>query len=935
MTIKPLFSLPLFLFALLPAASAEGWIHENSDLDADPSVVWGELENGLRYAVLPHDEPPERVSLRLLIQAGSLMEEDDQQGLAHFLEHMAFNGTKRFPGTEMVEYFQRLGMGFGADTNAHTSFDETVYKLELPENSTELLDEGLSLFRDYCDGMLLEAGEIDKERGVILSESRARDSVGWRTFKEEFKFLLPESLISRRMPIGVDEIIETMPRERFVDYYKKWYTLDRAVIIAVGDIDEARLRPALEKHFGNLKAPAEKLPDPDLGKIIEPGLTAKLHSEPEAPATTVSIQFVKPFTDGPDSKARRRYKAELGLAGAMIKRRLDILSKQEDAPFTEGSFYDWSWFEFVQFAGIELTTTPENYEAALRTAEQELRRALEHGFTQAELEEAYAKRQNALREAADSASTRKARSIAGHLVSSINDKRVFTSPAQDLALFEEEAFTVQGCHESLRRLCDAGSTYLFASGNLELENAAGKLVDIYRASRAAEVAPPVETQSEAFAYESIGERGDTVARKDLKDLEISQARLSNGVRVNLKHTDFQEKRVYVKMRFGGGLLDAADVAEGLPLLAGAIFTAGGLEAHSADELERIFAGKSVDVSFAVEEDAFALTGSTTSRDIPHLLRLMTAYLHAPGYRDEALRQAHKQFEELYKQLRHTPEGVIRNEVTRLRTGGDKRFGYPPEDVLGALTAEDVRNWLREPLRSGYLEVSIVGDMDADNTLSLCEKTVGALPGRSIDKPDFAEARMIAFPDSAQHRLSVNTEIQKAYLLGYWPTEDIWDIGRTRRLGMLASVFDDRLRKKIREEIGESYSPYATNRPSNAFTGYGYTVAVVNIQPAQAERIRGIVQELAATLSGGGITEDELERARAPLLNKLEELVRNNRYWLETVLSDSQEHPQRLDFARTIIEDNKAITVEELNGLARQYYTPDKMWSVVIVPEKHE
>ena len=175
---------------------------ENSDIAADKNVTWGVLENGMRYAILPNVEPPNRVSLRLFVDAGSLMEEDNQQGLAHFLEHMAFNGTTNFPPGEMVEYFQRLGMGFGNHTNAHTSFNETVYKLELPNVEDPILDEAFKLLRDYSDGMQMLTEEIEAERGIIMSEKRTRDSVGWRTFVEQIGFALPEHKVGSRLPIG-------------------------------------------------------------------------------------------------------------------------------------------------------------------------------------------------------------------------------------------------------------------------------------------------------------------------------------------------------------------------------------------------------------------------------------------------------------------------------------------------------------------------------------------------------------------------------------------------------------------------------------------------------------------------------------------------------------------------------------------------------------
>ena len=237
------------------------WPHTESDLKPDSRIVWGVLDNGLRYAIMPHDEPPDRVSLRLLVQAGSLMEADDQRGLAHFIEHMAFNGTKHFEAEEMVKYFQRLGMDFGADTNAHTSYNETVYKIELPSSDGDLLNDGLKLLRDYADGMLMAQEELDKERGVILAEKRARDSVEFRTFKAAMSFLMPESLLPRRHPIGIEAVIENAPREAFLRYYRDWYRPDRMVLVAVGAVEPQSLAPLLERHFASM-ARAETVPTP-------------------------------------------------------------------------------------------------------------------------------------------------------------------------------------------------------------------------------------------------------------------------------------------------------------------------------------------------------------------------------------------------------------------------------------------------------------------------------------------------------------------------------------------------------------------------------------------------------------------------------------------------------------------------------------------------
>ena len=249
------------LLAFLATASAQAltpsWPQDTSDLKADPTTQFGTLENGVRYVILKNQEPPGRASLRLYMDVGSLMEEDDQQGMAHFLEHMAFNGSRNFPAGQMVEYFQRLGMAFGADTNAHTSFEETVYKLELPKVEEPLLVDAMKLFRDYLDGMNLNAEEIDKERGIILSEKLSRDSIDYRTMVEGYKFALPKSILPNRLPIGIEDTIKKMPRQRFVDFYSRWYTPKRACLVAVGDFpDTALVAKLIETHFGNAKPAA-------------------------------------------------------------------------------------------------------------------------------------------------------------------------------------------------------------------------------------------------------------------------------------------------------------------------------------------------------------------------------------------------------------------------------------------------------------------------------------------------------------------------------------------------------------------------------------------------------------------------------------------------------------------------------------------------------
>ena len=428
-------SFPLFSGDSVGLSSSKTvWAHNDSDLRPDDAITWGQLDNGFRYAILPNVEPPGRVSMRLLVQAGSLNESEDQLGFAHFLEHMAFNGTKEFPVGKMVQYFQRLGMDFGIHNNAHTSMNETVYKLELPRPEDALLRDGLRLMRDYADGILLEDEEVVKERGVILSEKRSRDSVSYRTMIEQYRFLFPEARFPHRLPIGDEAVIANTTSKGLAEFYQRWYRPDRMALIIVGQVNPQELSPLIEEYFASLSLPKQTAQDPDWGKIPNLGLVAKLHSEPEATQTRVALMTVQPIAFGQDNKKSRIQKLYRGLAQGILTRRLMVLAKEENSPFMQGSSYNFDWLDFARIGQIELTCKPDDWEAAVAIAEQELRRTVDHGFTHSEVKEMAAELINGFENAAKTAETRKSRDLANELTRNVSGLDVATHPGNDFDL---------------------------------------------------------------------------------------------------------------------------------------------------------------------------------------------------------------------------------------------------------------------------------------------------------------------------------------------------------------------------------------------------------------------------------------------------------------------------------------------------------------------
>lgn len=912
----------------------EPWPFEVSDLEPDPRVTWGQLENGARYFIMPNQEPRERVSLRLYVRAGSLQEQEDQRGLAHFIEHMGFNGTENFgPGT-LVEYFQRLGMSFGADTNAYTSFERTVYMIEVPDTRSSSIDEGLLVLRDYAGRMLLEEDQIEAERRVVLSEMRTRDSVGYRTALAEYNFLLPEALIPERFPIGTAEVLGSATREDFLDFYDTWYRPERTVIGVVGEVEPDEAAELIKNNFGDFEPRAPAREEPDLGNVVEEGRHAHLHTEVEAPSVRVSIQAVMPYERQPDTAEVRIARLHRSAAMQIISQRLDTLARQEDAPFSRGSAYAYEAFNFLTNSSMELVCEPEQWDGALRVAEQELRRALEHGFQPAELREVQAELLNAFEEAVRRASTRQSARLAEAIISSISDGSVFTMPETELELMRPavEAMSLEDVQDALRETWSPEGRFIFVTGNLELEDAEETILAVYEASLAEPVEPMEEITEAEFAYTDFGTAGEVAEQRHVEDLDVHQVVFDNQVRLNVKTTDFQANTIHMLVRVGHGRLTEPEDKEGIALLSSSAFTAGGLGEHSSDELRRILAGRNVGVSFSVGEDAFEFSGSTTPTDLLLQLQLAAAYLTDPGYRPEALRLSRTALREVYRRARHTAQGVMQAEVSRMLASGDHRIGLPPEEAVGVLDLDHVRRWLAEPLAHAYVEITLVGDIEVEEAIQGVAQTFGALPEREEKKATLTELRQLEFPaDLSERRYPFESAIPNGITAVYWPTTDIWDIRQTRRLQTLARIFSDRMRVRIREDLGEAYSPYAVNQASETFEDYGLFFGMVGIAPERASEVADVVVEIGAELRDEGVTEDELVRAIRPTLNSLEKAIRDNGYWLGSVLASSQEYPQRLEWARHMISDYESIQVDEVSELARRYLHPDRALRVIVVP----
>ena len=917
------------------AAAAIPFAHASSDLKADPAVRYGALPNGLRYAIRANAEPKQRASLRLLVEAGSLHENEDQRGLAHFLEHMAFNGSRHYaPGT-LVEFFQRMGMSFGGDTNASTGFERTLYLLELPDTKEATLAEGLRVFTDYSDGLLIKLEEIERERGIILSEKRTGDSVGYRTALATYGFLLGGTRFPVRFPIGEKPVIEQAGRDRFADYYDAWYRPERMSVVVVGDIDIAAMEKQIVAAFTPLKSRGPARAVPDMGKIsAAEGTRAFHHYESEASSTRVEIATVTPYTHLPDTAANRLKYLPRSLANSIISRRLSILAKKENAPFMSGSAGAYEAYNFYRQTTVALTCKAEQWEAALGVADQELRRALEHGFQPSELREAAANYRNSLEQSAKTAATRRSDELAGEIAQQLLDSDVFLAPADELALYAPalDKITAADCLAALRDAWSPKHRLVLVTGNAKLAgDATAAIASAFNRTNTIAVTAPAAIADLAWGYTDFGPAGKIAKREHVADLDLTLVTFENGVRLNLKKTDFEANSIRVSVRVGTGGLTEPKTQPGLAFYTGQTFTAGGLGKHSTDDLRGILAGKTVGAGFGVGGDAFTAGGGTNREDLLLEMQLITAHLTDPGYRPEAARQVRKSIDQSYTGFAHTASGPYNLEIPKLLASGDHRFGLPPKDEMLKRNLDEVKAWVGPQLARGAIEVALVGDLDLEATITAVARTLGALPKRD-PRPALDELRKVSFAAAPFDReFAIDTEIQKADVRLYWPTTDGRDIRRARRLSLLAEVLSDRLRLKIREELGDAYSPGAGSNAGELYLGYGYILAGTTVEPAKTKKIADVIAALAAELAEKGVTEDELKRAKTPILTSLRESVRTNGYWLGSVLARAQEKPEVLDWSRNRYADNEAITAAELSELAKKYLGADRVSRIAIAP----
>ena len=909
---------------------ATTWPHEKSDLTPDPSLIFGRLDNGFRYVLMRNHEPKGRVAVYLDIQTGSLYETEEQRGIAHFLEHMVFNGSTHFPAGSLVDYFQSIGMSFGGDTNAHTSFDETVYHLLLPEASREEVDKGLLVISDYARGALLSEPEIERERGVILAEKRARDSVGYRTHEAGLAFSMRGTKVPERMPIGIPDTLQKVDHGMMKAYYDAWYRPEKMILIMVGDFDPALIEPLVQARFQALHAGGAMPACPEWGQVTHTGPDFFYHYEPEMGSAEITLETVWNEVEEKDSLAVQTREIHEAAAGRIVQHRLEQLQENKDTPFIEGKTHAGMFLGRIGYGVISVKSDPGKWQSALGMIEQLLRQALEYGFTQQELERVQKEMLAELDSAVSTAATRNSQELATDLISRLNRNKVLMSPQQENEVFTPvvQAMKAAELHAAFRRIWNhqARLIQVVGSANLSGKDPRLQIKEAYDLASAQKVTPPQAETDLVFPYLHLDVDKRPAQETPLPEVQAERIVFANGVIVNLKQTKFQENEVQVSADFGQGM--QSEPRPGLAMLAEQVVNESGTGKLTKADRDRVLAGSTVKLGFKVGESSFAWKGTAVGKDLELLFQVLQAHLADPVVRDDVYKKVMQGFEQMYDQMASDVSGIMQLSGESFLAGGNKSFGLPPWTEFSNLKPEQIRAWFEPAILSGSLEVTLVGDFDLQRGRELARLYLAPLAKREQGE---ATKEQLHFPAGETLRLPVESSIDKAMLVVAWPTADFWDIERTRRLYLLTEIFSDRLRKVIREKMGATYSPQVFNHPSRIYPGYGVLRAQLIVAPDQIEVLGREVAQVAGDLWKSGVTAEEFARAKAPILTSLKDMVRTNGYWLNSVFALSSRHPQQLQWPATILAGFESVTREQLTALAQEYLDPAKAAKIMIVP----
>ncbi|MGD8453785.1 MAG: insulinase family protein [Phycisphaerae bacterium] len=905
-------------------------------LPTDSRVQTGRLDNGVSWVYRQHATPPGRVFLLVHVRTGSLNETEAQRGLAHFIEHMGFNGTEHFAPGELIPYFESIGMEFGADVNAYTSFDQTCYMVFLPDTSMEEIDKGLMVLSDYVFRDLLLEAEIDKERGVILEELRGGQRAEQRMRDELWPKLFAGSRFGQRMVIGTEEVIRGAGRDELERYYRTWYRPENVTVFLVGDVELDPLMSVVQKWFGEYKpeGPAEKAHGPEFKPFTEQ--RAIIVTDPEYARGDFAAINLRPGRQPPTTVDEWRGELVEHLACRMVTRRLEERVRQGEASFQEAGLWAGSFFDEAVLVSAQASGEPRDWEAAAREVVIEISRARQFGFNERELELARSELRAAAQRAVDTENTRDGQAILFELSRLWHEQQPIMTAAQELELVDRLLPTI-----TLAELNQVFADY-FRPGTfayvLEFPDkpdvkvpTEDEVLAVARAALSERVEPPVEKKGPGDLLAAEPEAGHVVESTVDEDLGITSAWLENGVRFHHRYMDYRKDTVLMSISLAGGQIEETPDNIGVTAVSLLAINQPATSRLSSNDVIDIMTGKNVEVRAVPAEDAVVIRIQGSPADLEDGLRLVYALLQDAKLEEAAFTTWKQSLLQRLAMAQQRPDFKGFEAMRELMGGGDPRLAMPTAERVERQTVAGGQAWIERLCKQAPIEVAIVGDIKLDRAQSLIEKYLGSLAPRERTAANLDPLRKLhrqAGP--LKRRVEVPTVTDKAFFLYGFMSCDAVAVEESRLFHLAANIVTSRLIKRVREELSLVYTIQAQSEPSMAYLDNGLFFSYSPCDPAKIDEVVAETERVYREFAEKGPTDEELANARKQVETDLDTDMKEPEYWWG-VLQGLEQHKMELAPLKTIRADFAGYTAEQVRAAFAKYYTPERTFVVTAAP----
>ena len=904
----------------------------------DPAVVTGTLDNGLTFFIHQNDQPENRAELRLVVNAGSILEDDDQLGLAHFVEHMAFNGTENFEKQALVEYLESIGMRFGPDINAYTGFDETVYMLQVPMDDPEVLSTAFQILVDWASGVLFDPEEVDKERGVVIEEWRGRRGGQARIQDQQVPLMFHGSRYAERLPIGDPEILRTAPAEGLQRFYEDWYRPDLMAVIAVGDFDAAEIEATIRDRFGGLQGPAEPRPRTEAEVPLKHEPLISIASDPEVLGSRVGVIYKQ--TPSPNGTLGDfRQSRVRSLYTGIINRRLSELQVQADPPFLgAGIGIGGSGVRGMDAVQLSANVADNGVQRGLETVLTEAERVLRHGFTAGELERQKASMTRAYQSRLAEVENRESGMLASRYINVFLEGNPYPSVEVEMMLVNA---LLPGI--TLEEVNAVGQGWMGEPGRVILVSTPEKegiespsedeMNTIFASVSAKEIAPYVDAEVDAPLVAGTPSGSPVVSEETVDEVGVTIWELENGVRVVFKPTDFKDDEVLFSATSPGGTSLAPD--EMLTDVEGATTAVqqGGIGEFDQIELRKKLTGKRVRVSPSIGELTEGINGMASPQDLETAFQLIYLYFTAPR-RDETAFAAFKaQSAGMLSNIGNSPQFVLMDTVLSTMSQGHPRAPGSMAEALMALQDADLDVAL-DFYRDRFADASdftfyFVGAFDLEGIRPLVETYLGGLPNLGREET-WVDHGLDPPPGVIEKVVYKGLEPQSQTQI-IFSGDGEYSREESVVVGVMAEILQIRLRELLREDLGGTYGVSVQGsldyRPDEEYA----VMIQFGSAPERAEELSAVVFEEIERLKAEGPDAETVANVRETQRRGKETDLRENNYWRSQL---SARESLGIDI-RTIPEYDmiESWTAEQVRQALIRYLRLDQYAKFVLLPEK--